>query len=560
MGLKNDRWIRQMAYEQHMIEPFVDTQVRQGVISYGVSSYGYDVRVTDEFKIFTNVFSAVVDPKQFDPRSMIDFKGDICTIPPNSFALARTVEYFRIPRSILTVCLGKSTYARCFRGDTRVALVDGTTPTLEEMARRAESGESFWGYSIGENGRLIVALLDNPRYVGRDNLVEVTLDNGQTIACTPDHLFMLRDGRWVAAGALTPGASLMPLYRNLQRGYEMVYQPLNGHLYPTHRLADEWNLRYGIYADQPGTHRHHLDFDRLNNAPWNLTRMEASEHIRMHNAENYGAEFDPAEHGLAIREAFDRLSQNDAWVENFSHAQSERARAFWNEAEYAETRAQLLETRRNPSEQTRQAHREATLQRYQDAAERIRQAQIMKQVWANSSEERRAQQAEIARQINLRSEITAETVREALDKTGSIRGAARYLNCDRAVFRRFPEILRQFRGHSAPDNHKVTSVRSLSGEHDVFCLTVPETGNFALESGVFVHNCGIIVNVTPFEPEWEGFVTLEISNTTPLPAKIYANEGIAQVLFFEADEVCQTSYADKKGKYQHQQSIVLPKI
>jgi dCTP deaminase len=113
MGLKNDRWIRQMAHETNMIEPFVENQVRQGVISYGVSSYGYDIRVADEFKIFTNVFSAVVDPKQFDPRSMIDFKGEVCVIPPNSFALARTVEYFRIPRSVLTVCLGKSTYARC---------------------------------------------------------------------------------------------------------------------------------------------------------------------------------------------------------------------------------------------------------------------------------------------------------------------------------------------------------------------------------------------------------------------------------------------------------------
>lgn len=113
MGLKNDRWIRQMAHEHHMIEPFVENQVRQGVISYGVSSYGYDIRVANEFKIFTNVFSAVVDPKQFDPRSMIDFSGDTCVIPPNSFALARTIEYFRIPRSVLTVCLGKSTYARC---------------------------------------------------------------------------------------------------------------------------------------------------------------------------------------------------------------------------------------------------------------------------------------------------------------------------------------------------------------------------------------------------------------------------------------------------------------
>jgi len=113
MGLKPDHWIKKMALERRMIEPFTDGQVRNGVISYGVSSYGYDIRVADEFKIFTNVHSAVVDPKHFDPKSMVDFKGAICVIPPNSFALARTIEYFRIPRGVLTVCLGKSTYARC---------------------------------------------------------------------------------------------------------------------------------------------------------------------------------------------------------------------------------------------------------------------------------------------------------------------------------------------------------------------------------------------------------------------------------------------------------------
>ncbi|MCC6147182.1 MAG: dCTP deaminase [Anaerolineaceae bacterium] len=113
MGLKPDHWIKKMAHEHGMIEPFVDTQVRKGVISYGVSSYGYDIRVTEEFKIFTNVNSAIVDPKNFDPRSMVDFTGSVCIIPPNSFALARSVEYFRIPRNVLTVCLGKSTYARC---------------------------------------------------------------------------------------------------------------------------------------------------------------------------------------------------------------------------------------------------------------------------------------------------------------------------------------------------------------------------------------------------------------------------------------------------------------
>ena len=113
MGLKPDHWITRMARERKMIDPFVETQVRDSSISYGVSSYGYDIRVADEFMIFTNVHSAIVDPKDFDPDSMVDFKGDVCVIPPNSFALARTIEYFRIPRSVLTVCLGKSTYARC---------------------------------------------------------------------------------------------------------------------------------------------------------------------------------------------------------------------------------------------------------------------------------------------------------------------------------------------------------------------------------------------------------------------------------------------------------------
>jgi dCTP deaminase len=113
MSIKSDRWIRRLVREHRMIEPFADSQVREGVISYGVSSYGYDMRVAPEFKIFTNVLSAVVDPKQFDSRSFVEFAGPVCIVPPNSFALARSVEYFRIPRNVLTVCVGKSTYARC---------------------------------------------------------------------------------------------------------------------------------------------------------------------------------------------------------------------------------------------------------------------------------------------------------------------------------------------------------------------------------------------------------------------------------------------------------------
>jgi dCTP deaminase len=113
MAVKSDKWIREMALEHGMIEPFSEKQVREGVISYGLSSYGYDVRIAHEFKIFTNINHMVVDPKDFDPRSFVDFEGEQCIIPPNSFALARTVERFKVPRDVIVVCLGKSTYARC---------------------------------------------------------------------------------------------------------------------------------------------------------------------------------------------------------------------------------------------------------------------------------------------------------------------------------------------------------------------------------------------------------------------------------------------------------------
>ncbi len=116
MSVKPDKWIRRMALEHGMIEPFTDRQMREGVISYGVSSYGYDIRVADEFRIFTNVNSTIVDPKHFDARSLVEFKGEVCIVPPNSFALARSIEYFRIPRNVLT----SATLLRCPQRFTRM--------------------------------------------------------------------------------------------------------------------------------------------------------------------------------------------------------------------------------------------------------------------------------------------------------------------------------------------------------------------------------------------------------------------------------------------------------
>tara|TARA_Y100000996_G_scaffold400289_1_gene370136 strand:- start:365 stop:925 length:561 start_codon:yes stop_codon:yes gene_type:complete len=113
MAIKSDKWIKKMSNECDMISPFTSEQIKSGAISYGLSSYGYDIRVADEYKIFTNVNNSVIDPKNFDANSFVDYKGDICIVPPNSFALARSVEYFKIPRKVLTICVGKSTYARC---------------------------------------------------------------------------------------------------------------------------------------------------------------------------------------------------------------------------------------------------------------------------------------------------------------------------------------------------------------------------------------------------------------------------------------------------------------
>src|SRR5690554_5560091 len=226
MSIRPDRWIRQKALEEGMIEPFEDRLVREGVISYGLSSFGYDLRAAPEWRIFVNAFNTVVDPKAFDTSSLVESDEETCIIPPNSFVLTRSVEYLRIPDDTMVIALGKSSYARCFSESTRVALVDGGAPTLAEMAERHEDGEMFWGYSVGENGRVIASLLDSPRYIGRDSLLEVTLDDGSVIEATPDHGFMCRDGTWKEAGNLRLGDSLMPLYRSVFRGYEMTFQPM----------------------------------------------------------------------------------------------------------------------------------------------------------------------------------------------------------------------------------------------------------------------------------------------------------------------------------------------
>jgi deoxycytidine triphosphate deaminase len=197
MSIKSDRWIRRMAREHAMIEPFAPEQVRMSdghkIISYGTSSYGYDVRCGDDFKIFTNINSTIVDPKKFDEKSFVDFKGPVCIIPPNSFALAGTVEYFRIPRSVLTVCLGK-----CVTGDTR--LVDADTGAYVPIT------EMRWGrQTLAWDGwRLRPAKVSAFMPQGKREIFELRTRTGLRIRATANHPFRMLT-QWVPLGDLRPG-------------------------------------------------------------------------------------------------------------------------------------------------------------------------------------------------------------------------------------------------------------------------------------------------------------------------------------------------------------------
>ena len=360
MPIMSDQWITYQAQEKGLITPFVPrsmSTLEDGtrVSSYGLSSYGYDLRLNNSFKLFnfTNLphelttlqkyqvtyehglseeipnryfFNSVIDPVNFDEDLSTLLTGvKTITVPPHGFLLAVSAEYIKLGRDFTGVCMEKSTLARCFSGDTKIALVDGTSPTFLEAIERVKSGEKLFGYSVDHQGSIVVAELVEPRKIGTEETIEIVLDNGTIVKCTPDHKFMTLKGDYIEAKDITTETSLMPLYRVKSRGYEAVY-------------------------------------------------------------------------------------------------------------------------------------------------------------------------------------------------------------------------------------HKVIEVRRPADKatEDVYCLTAPEYGNFALEAGVFVKNCGLCVTVTPLEPEWEGYLTLEISNKTNLPIVLTAGMGICQLLFLQGNEPCLTSYKDRSGKYQNQ--------
>ena len=597
MTIKSDKWIRRMALEAGMIEPFEDKQVRKGKISYGLSSYGYDIRVSDEFKIFTNVWNGVVDPKNFDPDCFVDFQGDVCVIPPNSFVLAQTVEYFRIPRDVLTICVGK-----CLTGDTRIVDAEtGAYLPIEEAANVIKT-ISWNGWQPGVE--TVSHFIPN----GIKPVYQVTTRTGLQIRATTNHPFRQLFG-WTPLSDLQPGdriavARHVPVFgKTPLPNWEAVllglmisegqcrtpgYSPVFTTADPV--LADllETSVHEGV--GKPVSHNGQFGYRLVNK----LGRGGIPEpNWATQWLQSYGLnvlaedKFVPQAIFMAPKETVTLFLQalfsgdgsiytsgNGVFLEYYSNS-----RRLIEDVHHLLLRFGVFALIREKQTQVG-----TTAYRLQ-ITDREQIGRFVQEIgfWPESIKQKRVEEEilPILQNRSYRQRSNFDTL--------PVEGwhLLRQVAAGAQISLRSAGIPRTQPSQSLPYNvaetlANVVESENLSslvqtgpiwdvietieyiGEERVYDLTIPSVHNF-LANDFIVHNstyarCGLIVNVTPFEPEWEGYVTLEISNTTPLPARIYANEGISQVLFFQSDEVCETSYADKKGKYQKQQTIVLPRI
>jgi deoxycytidine triphosphate deaminase len=598
MSIKSDRWIRRMAAAHGMIEPFSAEQVRVAnghkIVSYGTSSYGYDVRCAEEFKIFTNINSTIVDPKAFDEKSFVDFKGPVCIIPPNSFALARTVEFFRIPRSVLTVCLGK-----CVTGDTRV--VDADTGAYVPVT------DMRWGKRTlaWDGSRLRAAKVSDFIPQGKREIFELHTRSGLRIRATANHPFRMLN-RWVALSDLRLGdriavAREIPVFGKTPiADWEATLLGLMisegqcntpGHS-PTYTTADPALVALfesAMAASGLGviTYKGRYGYRLVNRQGRGGIAERNRAHDWLQNLElNVGAadKFVPQLIFTApepsVRLFLQALFSGDGSIYHSDKSvfleYYSKSRRLIEDVHHLLLRFGIFSLIR---EKTTAIGTRACKIQITDKDQILRFAQRIG-FSPGSVKQRRLEEKVlpmIAAQPRVKSNFdtlpreawavaaTAARVGGMSLRSLGIIGTQPDQSMPTSVAARValmtgdPYVSPLVDGPVWDEVERIEAV----GSEEVYDITVPTLHNFVANDFI-VHNstyarCGIIVNVTPLEPEWEGHVTLEFSNTTPLPAKIYANEGVAQMLFFESDEICETSYADRGGKYQGQRGVTLPK-
>ncbi len=590
MSIKSDKWIRRMA-AQGMIEPFEAGQVRMAegrkIVSYGTSSYGYDVRCAPEFKIFTNINSTIVDPKNFDPKSFVDFQGDVCIIPPNSFALARTVEFFRIPRKVLTVCLGK-----CVTGDTRV--VDAETGAFVPITDLKWGSKTLGIEELQLKPAAVSALIPQ----GVKPVFELRTRSGLRIRATSNHPFLTFHG-WVPLSQLQCGdriaaARQIPVFgRTPIPDWEASLLGLmisEGHCRassysPSFTSADPALVRLleaSVKAAALGT----VTFDgkygyRLVNHKGRggiPEKNRANLWLRNHRLD-VGADgkFVPQCVFTAPRESV-RLflqalfsgdgglyhSQGGVYLEYYS-----KSRRLVEDVHHLLLRFGVFSLIREKVTAigTNACRIQITdrdqIRRFADLVgfvpDCIKQRRLEAEILPLILEQPR-------RKSNF--DTLPNELWPAMRSAAATAGISLRSIGVQPVGRQsvpYKSVAHDPLMEALLDGPVWDVVKTIDhiGSEEVFDISVPRLHSF-VANDLIVHNstyarCGIIVNVTPLEPEWEGHVTLEFSNTTPLPARIYANEGVAQFLFFEADEVCETSYKDRGGKYQGQKGVTLPR-
>jgi deoxycytidine triphosphate deaminase len=574
MSIKSDQWIRRMAQEHGLIEPFAPRQVRENeggrIISYGTSSYGYDVRCAREFKIFTNINSTIVDPKQFDEKSFVDVAADVCIIPPNSFALARTVEYFRIPRNVLTVCLGK-----CVTGDTRVVDADtGAYVPITEMR---------WGKKTLalDGSRLSAARVSDFIPQGVREVFELSTRAGLRIRATANHPFRMLD-RWAPLSELRAGDRIavareipvfgrtpLPDWEATLLGLMISEGQCNtpGHS-PTYTTADPAMVKLleqavaesGLESDRAHLwlKAHGLNLGAADKFVPQCVFMAPENAVRLFLQALFSGDGSVYHSGEGVFVEY--YSNSRRLIEDVHHLLL-RFGVFSR----IRDKVTAVGTRawRVTITDKQQIHR---------FAERIG--------FTPDSLKQRVLDEEVLPMILLQPRCKSNFDTLPQEAWGMLLAAARVGGTTLAALNIRPNATQSVPVAAARRVALATGDVYVSpladgpvwdvvdgiepaGEQEVFDISVPGLHNF-VANDMIVHNstyarCGIICNVTPLEPEWEGHVTLEFSNTTPLPAKIYANEGVAQMLFFESDEVCETSYADRGGKYQGQRGVTLPK-
>jgi deoxycytidine triphosphate deaminase len=586
-----------MAAEQGMIEPFSAQQVRVAnghkIVSYGTSSYGYDVRCAEDFKIFTNINSTIVDPKSFDEKSFVDFKGPVCIIPPNSFALASTVEYFRIPRSVLTVCLGK-----CVTGDTRVVDADtGAYVPITEMR---------WGKSTLalDSWKLKAAKVSAFIPQGKKEVFELRTRAGLRIRATANHPFLKLNG-WVPLSDLRPGDRIaaardIPVFGKtpipdweasllgLMISEGQCDTPGHSPTYTTADPAMVQLLEATITDSGLGvvTFKGNYGYRLVNRAGRGGIPERNRAHAWLKKYEmNIGAgeKFVPQSVFTApensVRLFLQALFSGDGsvykskagvFLEYYSKSRrliEDVHHLLLRFGVYSLVREKItaIGTRACKIQITDKDQIRRFANRIGFTPGSVKQHRLDLEILPMIRAQPRSKSnfdtlpAEAWPMIGMAARVGGMTLSALNIRTSRNQSVPFYAAAKVALATGDQYVTPLIEG---PMWDVVESIEA-AGEEEVFDISVPTLHNF-VANDLIVHNstyarCGIIVNVTPLEPEWEGHVTLEFSNTTPLPAKIYANEGVAQMLFFESDEVCETSYKDRGGKYQGQRGVTLPK-